>query len=55
MALERAFLRTDRGILYKAHHAFELGWGSVGKVGACAITLLIRDGRVYVANGRWSR
>lgn len=31
-ALVRAFERTDRGVIQKVHHAFEIGLGNVAKV-----------------------
>jgi|EP00624_Nannochloropsis_granulata_P002320 pyruvate dehydrogenase phosphatase len=49
-ALVRAFERTDRGVIHKVHHAFEIGLGNVAKVGACALTVLIKSHHVFVAN-----
>lgn len=49
-ALVRAFERTDRGVIQKVHHAFEIGLGNVAKVGACALAVLIKGHHVYVAN-----
>jgi pyruvate dehydrogenase phosphatase len=49
-ALVRAFERTDRGVIHKVHHAFEIGLGHVAKVGACALAVLIKGHHLYVAN-----
>jgi pyruvate dehydrogenase phosphatase len=49
-ALVRAFERTDRGVIQKVHHAFEIGLGNVAKVGACALTVLIKGHHLFVAN-----
>ena len=48
----RAFERTDRSIMYRVHHAFEMGIGAVARVGACALAMLAKGHLLYVANGK---
>lgn len=45
-ALVRAFERTDRGVIQKVHHAFEIGLGNVAKV--CMERSIAVLGGVYV-------
>lgn len=49
-ALARAFARIDRSFLSAVRPAFELGFGSVAHVGACALTAAVTRGSVVVAN-----
>lgn len=49
--IQRAFLRTDRELMWRVAPAFELGFGAVGRMGSCALLAVIRDGYLHVANG----
>lgn len=51
MAIQRAFLRTDRELMWRVKPAFELGFGAVGRTGSCALLAVIRDGYLHIANG----
>lgn len=47
----RAFERTDRAIIFRMYSAFEMGLGSVARVGACALVAMVRGNDLFVANG----
>lgn len=49
-ALTHAFLRVEREYLYQVKAAFELGFGAVAKTGSCALMVLVRDQKLFVAN-----
>jgi hypothetical protein len=49
-ALSRAFQRIDRSFLSAVRPAFELGFGEVAHVGACALAAVVSRSHVVVAN-----
>ena len=49
-ALVRSFERVDRDFLSRLRPAFEVGFGGLGHVGACALTAVVSRTSVVVAN-----
>ena len=49
-ALARAFARIDRSFLSAVKPAFELGFGSVAHVGACALAAAVTRDSIVIAN-----
>jgi serine/threonine protein phosphatase PrpC len=49
-AIVRGYERTDRDFISKIRSAFEVGFGSVAHVGACAISAVVTPTSVVVAN-----
>jgi Protein phosphatase 2C len=49
-ALTRTFLRLEREWLHQVKSAFDLGFGSCARTGACALVALVREDDLFVAN-----
>lgn len=49
-AMVRAYQRTDRAFIDKVRGAFEVGYGAVAHTGCCALTAVVSDNAVVVAN-----
>lgn len=49
-ALTRAFERVDRDFLGRIRPAFQIGFGRVSNVGACAIAAIVTHSHIIVAN-----
>lgn len=52
-AIIRGFERTDRDLLAVVRHSFQVGFGTVARIGSCALFVHVKDGVLYVANGWW--
>ncbi|CAM9588383.1 unnamed protein product [Discosporangium mesarthrocarpum] len=46
----QAFLRVEREYMYQVKAAFDLGFGSVARTGACALMALVHEDKLFVAN-----
>ena len=49
-ALSRAFERVDRDFIGRIRPAFQLGFGNVSSVGACALAAVVTRSHIIVAN-----
>lgn len=49
--LQDAFVQLDRDLAAQVQPAFNLGFGAVGRCGACALLVYIHDNVLSVANG----
>ena len=49
-ALVRGYERTDRGFMTAIRPAFDVGFGEVGRVGCCAVSVVIASDVLVVAN-----
>ena len=48
----RAFERTDREYIDAVRGAFRLGFGDINHVGSCALSAVLYDNVIIVANGK---
>jgi pyruvate dehydrogenase phosphatase len=49
-SLKQSFQRVERDLIGALKPAFELGFGNVARVGACALVAILKDNECWVAN-----
>lgn len=48
--LEMAYDRVEEKFLDMAERAYSMGFANTGRVGSCALSVLVNDSKVYAAN-----